>query len=387
MSRPVLFIDRDGTLIIEPQTDFQIDALEKLEFIPNVLSALRQIAEETPYELVMVTNQDGLGTSAFPEETFWPAHNKMLQTFAGENIHFAAQHIDRTFAADNVPTRKPGTGMLTTYLEGAKSGTYDLPNSFVIGDRLTDVQLAVNLGARAILFVPPNANADTQAADTAGMTEVMRQAIALTTSDWREIYTFLRLPARTATVQRNTNETKIRIELNLDGTGRADMHTGIGFFDHMLDQLARHSGADLSIHVEGDLHIDEHHTIEDTALALGEAYRKALGDKRGISRYGFLLPMDEALAQVAIDFSGRSWLVWEAEFKREKIGEMPTEMFFHFFKSFADKAEANLNIKVEGDNEHHKIEAIFKAFAKAIKMAVRRDIKALDVLPSTKGVL
>ena len=381
--QPLLFIDRDGTLIIEPQSDFQIDSLEKLEFIPSVLSALRKIAEETPYQLVMVTNQDGLGTAAFPEETFWPAHNKMMRTFENEHIHFAAQHIDRTFAADNVPTRKPGTGMLTEYFSDA----YDLSNSYVIGDRLTDVKLALNLGAKAILFIPPNINPATQSADTDGLTDELKQAIALTTSDWNEIYTFLRLPARTATVERNTNETKIKIELNLDGTGRADMHTGLGFFDHMLDQLAKHSGADLSIHVNGDLHIDEHHTIEDTALALGEAYRQALGNKRGISRYGFLLPMDEALAQVAIDFSGRPWLVWEAEFKREKIGEMPTEMFFHFFKSFADTAQANVNIKVEGDNEHHKIEAIFKAFAKAIKMAVKRDIAALDSLPSTKGVL
>lgn len=381
--QPVLFIDRDGTLIIEPQSDFQIDSLEKLEFIPNVLSALRKIAEETPYELVMVTNQDGLGTAIFPEETFWPAHNKMMRTLENENIRFAAQHIDRTFPADNVPTRKPNTGMLTAYF----ADTYDLPNSYVIGDRLTDVQLALNLGAKAILFIPPNLNPDTQSADTDGITHELKQAIALTTSDWNEIYTFLRLPARKATVERNTNETKIKIELNLDGTGLADMHTGLGFFDHMLDQLAKHSGADLRIHVKGDLHIDEHHTIEDTALALGEAYRLALGTKRGISRYGFLLPMDEALAQVAIDFSGRPWLVWDAEFKRERIGEMPTEMFFHFFKSFADTAQANVNIKVEGDNEHHKIEAIFKAFAKAIKMAIKRDIKALDNLPSTKGVL
>ncbi|MBO0936063.1 bifunctional histidinol-phosphatase/imidazoleglycerol-phosphate dehydratase HisB [Fibrella sp. HMF5335] len=381
--QPILFIDRDGTLIIEPQTDFQIDSLDKLTFIPNVLSALRHIAEETPYELVMVTNQDGLGTESFPEETFWPAHRKMLETMAGEGIHFAAEFIDRTFAADKAPTRKPGTALLGQYL----TGEYDLANSYVIGDRLTDVQLAINLGAKAILFVPPNANPDTQAADTEGMSETMQQAIALKTDNWTDIYTFLRLPARTATVERNTNETKIKIELNLDGTGKADMHTGLGFFDHMLDQLAKHSGADLSIRVQGDLHIDEHHTIEDTALALGEAYRQALGTKRGISRYGFLLPMDEALAQVAIDFSGRPWLVWDAEFKREKIGEMPTEMFFHFFKSFADTAQANVNIKVTGDNEHHKIEAIFKAFAKAIKMAVKRDIKALDSLPSTKGVL
>lgn len=380
----VLFIDRDGTLIVEPQPDQQVDSLAKLDFIPKVISALRRIAEETPYELVMVTNQDGLGTNSFPEETFWPPHNKMLTTLAGEYINFAAVHIDRHFPRDNAPTRKPGTGMLTQYL----AGDYDLANSYVIGDRLTDVQLAVNLGAKAILFLPNAGEASpVQSADVAGLTDVMRDAIALTTGDWDEIYQFLRLPARTATVERNTKETQIRVELNLDGTGRADMHTGLGFFDHMLDQVAKHSGADLGIHVQGDLHIDEHHTIEDTALALGEAYRRALGDKRGISRYGFLLPMDEALAQVAIDFSGRPWLVWNAEFRREKIGDMPTEMFFHFFKSFADAALCNLNVKVEGDNEHHKIEAIFKAFAKAINMAVRRDIRELDNLPSTKGVL
>ena len=332
----------------------------------------------------MVTNQDGLGTDSFPEETFWPAHNKMLTTLAGENVNFAAVHIDRHFPRDNAPTRKPGTGMLTQYL----SGDYDLANSYVIGDRLTDVQLAVNLGAKAILFLPNAGEASpVQSADGFALTDAMRDAIAFTTGDWDEIYAFLRLPARTATVERNTKETQIRVDLNLDGTGRADMQTGLGFFDHMLDQVAKHSGADLSIRVQGDLHIDEHHTIEDTALALGEAYRRALGNKRGISRYGFLLPMDEALAQVAIDFSGRPWLVWDAEFRREKIGDMPTEMFFHFFKSFADAALCNLNVKVEGDNEHHKIEAAFKAFAKAINMAVRRDIRALDNLPSTKGVL
>ena len=379
----VLFVDRDGTLIVEPQPDQQVDSLAKLDYIPKAISAMRRIAEETDYELAMVTNQDGLGTDSFPEETFWPAHNKMLATFAGENIHFADVYIDRHFPRDNAPTRKPGTGMLTHYF----SDTYDLANSYVVGDRLTDVQLAVNLGAKAILFLPPNGLTTVQTADVSGMTPDMQNAIALTTGDWDEIYEFLRLPARTATVERNTKETQIRVELNLDGRGRADMHTGLGFFDHMLDQVAKHSGADLSIHVNGDLHIDEHHTIEDTALALGEAYRRALGDKRGISRYGFLLPMDEALAQVAIDFSGRPWLVWEAEFRREKIGDMPTEMFFHFFKSFSDTALCNLNIKVEGDNEHHKIEAIFKGFAKAIKMAVRRDIKELDNLPSTKGVL
>ena len=384
MMQKVLFIDRDGTLIVEPQPSQQVDSLAKLTFIPSVLSALRQIMEETDYELVMVTNQDGLGTDLFPEDTFWPAHQKMVETFAGEGVRFAAEHIDRHFPHQNSPARKPGTGMLTNYF----SDSYDLANSYVIGDRLTDVQLAVNLGAKAILFIPPNPDPNAQAADIGPtLTAEMQAAIAFTTPDWHRIYEFLRLPPRTATVQRNTNETNINIALNLDGTGRADMHTGIGFFDHMLDQLAKHSGADIAIQVQGDLHIDEHHTIEDTALALGEAFRRAVGDKRGINRYGFLLPMDEALAQVAIDFSGRPWLVWEAKFTREKIGDMPTEMFFHFFKSFADAALCNLNVRVEGDNEHHKIEAVFKAFAKAIKMAVRRDIQALDSLPSTKGVL
>lgn len=381
--RKVLFIDRDGTLIVEPQPSQQVDSLEKLDYLPGVLSSLRKIAEETDYELVMVTNQDGLGTDAFPESTFWPAHTKMMQTFTGEKIHFAAVHIDRHFPHDNAPTRKPGTGMLTPYL----TGDYDLANSYVIGDRLTDVQLAVNLGAKAIFLSLPDLETPGLHETPAGLTPDMQAVLALTTDNWGAIYEFLKLPARAVTVERNTKETQIRIDLNLDGKGRSDMQTGIGFFDHMLDQLAKHSGADLTIQVRGDLHIDEHHTIEDTALALGEAYRRALGDKRGISRYGFLLPMDEALAQVAIDFSGRPWLVWQAEFRREKIGDMPTEMFFHFFKSFADTALCNLNIKVEGDNEHHKIEAVFKAFAKAIKMAVRRDIRELDNLPSTKGVL
>ena len=373
--KKVLFIDRDGTIIMEPKSDQQVDSLEKLEFLPKAISNLRRIAEETAYELVMVTNQDGLGTESFPEGTFWPAHNKMMQTLAGENIHFAAVLIDRTFPHEQAPTRKPGTGLLTGYLDG----TYDLAHSYVIGDRLTDVQLAVNMGTQAILIAPE------QPAE--GVSEAIDSAISLVTDDWDAIFQKLKLPARTATVQRDTKETEITVSLNLDGSGHGDMHTGLGFFDHMLDQLARHSGADLAITVKGDLHIDEHHTIEDTALALGEAYRQALGDKRGISRYGFLLPMDEALAQVAIDFSGRPWLVWDAEFRREKIGEMPTEMFYHFFKSFSDASLCNLNIKVEGQNEHHKIEAIFKGFAKAIKMAVQRDIKALDVLPSTKGVL
>lgn len=370
--KKVLFIDRDGTIIVEPPVDFQVDSLEKLSFLPLALSNLRKIAEETDFELVMVTNQDGLGTSSFPEDTFWPAHNKMMQILESENVHFDEVCIDKTFEHENAATRKPGTGMLTKYL----TGTYDLANSYVVGDRLTDVQLAVNLGAKAV-FIGENAPEKAE----------LNAVTALTTKNWDEIYEFLKLPARKASVERITKETKIRIDLNLDGTGKSDMQTGLGFFDHMLDQLAKHSGADLSVKVEGDLHIDEHHTIEDTALALGEAYLKALGEKRGISRYGFLLPMDDVLAQVAIDFSGRNWLVWEAGFKREKIGEMPTEMFYHFFKSFTDTAKCNLNIKAEGENEHHKIEAIFKGFAKSIKMAVKRDIRELDNLPSTKGVL
>lgn len=370
--KKVLFIDRDGTMIVEPSDNYQVDSLEKLEFIPGAITALHRLATETNFELVMVTNQDGLGTESFPESAFWPAHQKMLQTLAGEDVHFTAVHIDRSFPHENLSTRKPGTGMLTDYL----NGTYNLAHSFVIGDRLTDVQLAKNLGTKAILFAEPT-KANGSPDDT----------VALITTNWQEIYRFLRLPDRKATVSRVTQETNIQVELNLDGTGKADVHTGLGFFDHMLEQVARHGGVDLTIRVQGDLHIDEHHTIEDAALALGEAFAKALGDKRGINRYGFLLPMDDALAQVAIDFSGRNWLVWGAEFRREKIGEMPTEMFYHFFKSFSDAAKCNLNIKVEGENEHHKIEAIFKAFAKAIRMAIGRDERRLQELPSTKGVL
>jgi imidazoleglycerol-phosphate dehydratase / histidinol-phosphatase len=370
----VLFIDRDGTIIIEPPVDFQIDSLEKLEFLPKVISNLRKISEETNFALTMVTNQDGLGTDAFPEANFWPAHQKMMNLLTGENIHFEDIFIDRTFENENAPTRKPKTGLLTKYMDGS----YDLTNSYVIGDRITDVQLAINLGAKAI-FIGKSL--------PEGVSEDIKKHTALITTDWDTIYEFLKLPARTAIVKRTTKETDINIELNLDGTGQAHIETGLGFFDHMLDQLAKHSGADLKIKVNGDLLIDEHHTIEDTALALGEAYLKALGEKRGIQRYGFLLPMDECLAQVAIDFSGRPWLVWEADFKREKIGEMPTEMFMHFFKSFSDTSKCNLNIKCEGDNEHHKIESIFKAWAKAIKMAVKRDIKDTEALPSTKGVL
>lgn len=375
----LLFIDRDGTIIDEPKTDFQIDSLEKLEFLPKALSNLRKIAEGTDYKLIMVTNQDGLGTDSFPEETFWPAHNKMLKTMENENIYFSAIHIDRSFPHENLPTRKPGTALLTEYFDETQ---YDLANSYVLGDRATDVQLAVNLGAKAIFITDGLTNNLIE-----GFTPEQKEATKLISNDWDEIYEFLKLPQRIAFIERNTKETKIKIELNLDGTGKSEIHTGLGFYDHMLDQVAKHSGSDLKIFVEGDLHIDEHHTIEDTALALGEAYLKALGDKKGTNRYGFLLPMDEALAQVAIDFSGRPWLVWDASFKREKIGEMPTEMFYHFFKSFSDTSKCNLNIKCEGDNEHHKIEAIFKAFAKSIKMAVKRNLNEMNSLPSTKGVL
>jgi len=375
----LLFIDRDGTIIDEPKTDFQVDSLEKLEFLPKALSNLRKIAEETDFQLIMVTNQDGLGTDSFPEDTFWPAHNKMLKTMENENIHFSAIHIDRSFPQENLPTRKPGTALLTEYFDTER---YDLANSYVLGDRATDVQLAVNLGAKAIFITDGLTNNLIE-----GFTLEQKETTKLVTNDWDEIYEFLKLPQRIAFIERNTKETKIKIELNLDGTGKSEIHTGLGFYDHMLDQVAKHSGADLKIFVEGDLHIDEHHTIEDTALALGEAYLKALGDKKGTNRYGFLLPMDEALAQVAIDFSGRPWLVWDASFKREKIGEMPTEMFYHFFKSFSDTSKCNLNIKCEGDNEHHKIEAIFKGFAKSIKMAVKRNLNEMNSLPSTKGVL
>ena len=374
--KKVLFIDRDGTIIIEPQTDFQIDSLEKLVFVPKVISTLSKIVQETAFELVMVTNQDGLGTESFPENTFWPTQNKMLEVLKNEGINFSEIVIDRTFEHENANTRKPNIGLLTHYF----SAEYDLKNSFVIGDRMTDLKLAKNLGAKGILYSPPNVEAFFP-------TEELIEHTPLVTEHWDEIYEFLKMPQRIAKVNRNTNETQIQIELNLDGKGISNIETGLGFFDHMLDQLAKHSGADLTIKVKGDLHIDEHHTIEDTALALGEAYLSALGDKKGISRYGFLLPMDDVLAQAAIDFSGRPWMVWEADFKREKIGEMPTEMFYHFFKSFIDTAKCNLNIKAEGSNEHHKIEAIFKAFAKSIKMAVKRDIKALNDLPSTKGVL
>ncbi|MEM6724575.1 MAG: bifunctional histidinol-phosphatase/imidazoleglycerol-phosphate dehydratase HisB [Bacteroidota bacterium] len=374
----LLILDRDGCLIQEPPTDYQVDSFEKLAFMPGVLRYLGRIARELDYELLMITNQDGLGTDVFPEDTFWGPHNLMMKTFESEEIHFREVFIDRTFAKDKAPTRKPGTALLTEYM----SGDYDLANSFVVGDRLTDIQLAANLGAKGILIGRSLDTADDFSVDT----EAVKRAIACEAPDWKTIYEFLRLPDRRVQFQRKTKETDIRIDLNLDGTGQTNMSTGLGFFDHMLDQLGKHGLCDLSVQVDGDLHIDEHHTIEDTGLALGEAFLQALGDKKGIERYGWLLPMDEALAQVAIDFSGRPWLVWDADFKREKVGDMPTEMFKHFFKSFSDTAKCTLNIKVEGENEHHKIEAIFKGFAKAIKMAKTRDPEKM-FLPSTKGML
>lgn len=370
--KKVLFIDRDGTLIIEPPNE-QIDSLEKLEFYPGVFQWLSKIANDTAFELVMVTNQDGLGTSSFPEETFWPAHNKMLKAFENEGVKFSYIFIDRSFARENKPTRKPGTGMLAEFF----NNEYDLKNSYVIGDRLTDIELAKNLGAKGILIN------DGSLAETMNEQD-LQNFCSLTTTRWSDIYALVASPARKASVIRTTKETDIKIDINLDGQGKSSISTGLGFFDHMLDQLSRHSNIDLNIQVNGDLHIDEHHTIEDTALALGEAFLKALGNKRGIERYGFCLPMDDCLAQAAIDFGGRPWLVWEAEFKREKIGEMPTEMFYHFFKSFTDASKSNLNIKVEGTNEHHKIEAIFKAFAKAIKMALKKEG---NQLPTTKGII
>lgn len=375
----ILFLDRDGTLVLEPPIDYQLDSLEKLEFYPKVFQYLSRIVQELEYKLVMVTNQDGLGTDSFPEETFHPPHNKMMNAFEKEGITFSEVIIDRSFPEDNAPTRKPRTGLLTKYM----NGDYDLENSFVIGDRLTDMELAKNLGAKGIWI---NTEPELGAGELSEKASSLDDTIVLTTLDWEAIYRFLKLPARSAQLVRTTKETDIRIDLNLDGTGTANNDTGIAFFDHMLDQVARHSGCDLAITVKGDLEVDEHHTIEDTAIALGETFYQALGSKLGIERYGFCLPMDDCLAQVAIDFGGRNWLVWEAAFNREMIGKMPTEMFFHFFKSFTDGAKCNLNIKAEGTNEHHKIEAIFKAFAKAIKMAKRRDIQNMQ-LPSTKGIL
>jgi len=386
--KKVLFIDRDGTLIKEAPPTYQLDDFSKLEFYPDMFYYLRRIAEELGYELVMVTNQDGLGTASFREESFWPLHNLVMKSLENEAIKFTEVIIDRTLPAENAPTRKPGTALLSKYIN---SPYYDLENSYVIGDRVTDMQLAKNLNCRGLWLNTGAALGQTGISET--IEDLRKKIVVLETSRWSDIYHYLKLPPRIVNHQRNTNETKIRVALNLDGSGKADNNTGIPFFDHMLDQVARHGNIDLAITCIGDLHIDEHHSIEDTGIAFGEAMVKALGDKRGIERYGFsvpsgrqVLPMDDCLAQVAIDFGGRNWIVWETSFKREKIGAMPTEMFFHFFKSFSDAAKCNLNIKAEGENEHHKIEAIFKAFAKTIKMAVKRDINT-NSLPSTKGVL
>lgn len=363
MTKKVLFIDRDGTIIREPE-DFQIDSFEKLEFLPNVFSSLSKIARELNYELVMVSNQDGLGTDSFPEDTFWPVHNFIINTLKNEGVNFAEIFIDPSFEHENKPTRKPGTAMLSKYIYGK----YDIENSFVIGDRKTDIKLAENLGSKSI-FIGEEENT----------------LATFVTQDWNEIYQYLKSVPRIGKVKRETLETSINIEVNLDGSGVSEINTGLPFFDHMLQQISRHGNLDLKVQAKGDLEIDEHHTVEDTAIALGDAFLQALGNKKAISRYGFLLPMDDCLAQVAVDFGGRPWLVWEAEFKREKIGDVPTELFFHFFKSFSDQARCNLNIKAEGDNEHHKIEATFKAFAKAVKMAVSKTENYN--IPSTKGIL
>lgn len=363
--KKVLFIDRDGTLIVEPPIDFQVDSLEKLEFYPGVFRNLAKITKELDFELVMITNQDGLGTDVFPYENFIKPHEKMLRSFKNEGILFNEILIDKSFEHENLPTRKPGTGLLGKYVYG----DYDLKNSFVIGDRLTDIQLAKNLGSKSIL-ISKNQNKEAD----------------LTTESWDEIYRYLKKIPRKAQIIRKTNETSVKIEIDLDGNGKSEISTGLPFFDHMLEQISRHGNIDLKINTKGDLKVDEHHTIEDTGIVLGEAFAQALGKKKGIERYGFLLPMDDCLAQVAIDFGGRSWLVWEAEFKREKIGDVPTEMFFHFFKSFSDAAHCNINIKAEGANEHHKIESVFKAFAKAVKMAVNQTDQNFNI-PSTKGTL
>ena len=373
--KKVLFIDRDGTLILEPSGDMQVDSLEKLEFIPGVFRNLYNIQKLLGFELVIVSNQDGLGTSSYPEHTFWPAQQMMLKAFENEGVKFSNIHIDPSMPADKSSNRKPGIGMLKDYF----SGEYDLAGSFVIGDRPTDIELAKNLGAKGIFFAPESRSNELEA-------RKLETSCVFVSDSWDDIFNFLAIGERSATIRRKTSETDIFVELKLDGTGKCDVSTGLGFFDHMLDQIGRHSGCDLTIKVIGDLVVDEHHTIEDTGIALGEAIRKALGDKRGIERYGFCLPMDDCLAQVALDFGGRSWLVWDAKFHREKVGDVPTEMFFHFFKSLSDSALANLNIKAEGTNEHHKIEGIFKAFARALKMAIRKD-PFVQSLPSTKGVL
>ena len=375
--KKVLFIDRDGTLTVEPN-DFQLDTFNKLVFYPGVFQYLGNISRDLDYELIMVTNQDGLGTENFPESDFWPTQKFLIKTFKNEGIIFKEVFIDRTFPEDNAPTRKPGTALLESYINNTK---YDLKNSFVIGDRLTDMQLAKNLGCKGV-FIDNN--------PALGAEEVsdkdLDSTIVLKTKSWEFIYRHLLMRDRAVSFERKTSETVVYIEINLDGRGESKVETGLAFFDHMLDQFSKHGGIDLSLKTAGDLDVDEHHTIEDTAIALGEAISVALGDKKGIERYGFTLPMDDSLAEVSIDFGGRSWLVWEADFRREMIGKMPTEMFYHFFKSFADSAKANLNIRAKGDNEHHKIEAIFKAFAKSIKMAIKKDVEKM-ILPSTKGTL
>lgn len=371
-----LFIDRDGTLVIEPPVDYQLDSLEKLVFYPKVFRNLYFIRKQLDFEFVMVTNQDGLGTDSFPEDTFWPAHDKMLKTLEGEGIRFDDILIDRSFPEENSPNRKPRTGMLGRYL----SGEYDLANSYVIGDRLTDMQLAANLGAKGIWLRPDDVEARQLLTENTAISPI------LITDDWDRITEYLFAGERRATIRRTTKETDIFVEVNLDGHGRTEISTGLGFFDHMLDQIGKHSGIDLTVRVKGDLEVDEHHTIEDTAIALGEALLKALGDKRGIERYGYCLPMDDCLCSVALDFGGRPWLVWDAAFHREKVGDMPTEMFLHFFKSLSDAARMNLNIRAEGENEHHKIEGIFKALARSIRQAVRRDVYHYEI-PSSKGCL
>ena len=378
--KKVLFIDRDGTMITEFPPTYQIDALEKITFYPQVFKYLGKIAEELDYELVLVSNQDGLGTPKFTEEMFRGPHEFVMSSFANEGVVFKEELIDKSYPEENLPTRKPGIGMFGAYLNNP---VYDIPASFVIGDRITDVQLAKNLGCRAMWI---NNHPGLGGAEVADSVDELRKVVAVETTDWKDIYEFLKKSHRTVAHNRKTNETDIRIELNLDGSGTAKIDTGLHFFNHMLDQIARHGGLDLTLEAKGDLHIDEHHTVEDTGIALGEAFAKAIGDKRGIERYGFALPMDDAEAKVLIDFGGRAWIVWNAPFHREKVGDVPTEMFYHFFKSFSDAAKCNLNIECRGDNEHHKIEAIFKAFAKSIKMAVKRD-PLKDYLPSTKGVL
>lgn len=376
--RRILFIDRDGVVLQEPD-DFQIDHIEKTRFVPGVIATLSRIASDFDFYHVMVTNQDGLGTDTYPENTFYPFQNLMLRTLEGEGFRFDEVRVDRTRDEDNQPTRKPGTGLVNHLMNNPD---FDIANSFVIGDRWSDIQLAKNLGCKAIYLRSAYAKLQLSSEQEAQL----RDTIALEVTDWKDIYTFLKLGLRQVSHTRNTKETQIAVQLNLDGNGVSKITTGIGFFDHMLDQIARHGKLDLTLTTQGDLHIDEHHTIEDTALALGEAFALALTDKRGMERYGFALPMDEADAKVLIDFGGRNWLIWDAAFTREKIGEMPTEMFYHFFKSFSDAAKCNLHISCQGTNEHHKIEAIFKAFAKAIRMAVKRDPLS-NYLPSTKGVL